>query len=198
MKKLLSMMLLSGICLFGCSNVNEVEDTENPVQESPVVEETEKMELPIVGQHNETPVTEEPIVETPEVEENRGQLGDTIYITTSSGDYELTFTNAYYTDERNEYSTTMADKVIMLEYEYKNISYEDEYMDGLFVCEGVDYKVYDGDGYLLETYPVTLTFYQDSVSKNRSSKGSEAFAVIGDQTHYEIEVANSIIEFDLE
>ena len=33
MKKLLSMMLLSGICLFGCSNVNEVEDTENPVQE---------------------------------------------------------------------------------------------------------------------------------------------------------------------
>ena len=195
MKKLLSMMLLSGICLFGCSNVNEVEDTKNPVQdqqESPVVE-SEKNNSPIVND-----IIEKPVVETPEVEENRGQLGDTIYITTPSGDYELTFTNAHYIDERNEYSTTMADKVIMLEYEYKNISYEDEYMDGLFVCEGVDYKVYDGDGYLLETYPVTLTFYQDSVSKNRSSKGSEAFAVIGDQTHYEIEVANSIIEFDLE
>ena len=198
MKKLLSMMLLSGICLFGCSNVNEVEDTENQVQESPVVEETEKMELPIVGQHNETPVTEEPIVETPEVEENRGQLGDTIYITTSSGDYELTFTNAYYTDERNDYSSVVADKVIMLEYEYKNISYEDRYMDGLFICEGIHYKVYDGDGYSLGTYPATLSYYQDSVSKNRSSKGSEAFAVVGDQTHYEIEVADMIIEFDLE
>ena len=195
MKKLLSVMLLSGICLFGCSNIDEAEDTQNPVQdqqESPVVE-SEKNNSPIVND-----IIEKPVVETPEVEENRGQLGDTIYITTPSGDYELTFTNAHYIDERNEYSTTMADKVIMLEYEYKNISYEDEYMDGLFVCEGVDYKVYDGDGYLLETYPVTLTFYQDSVSKNRSSKGSEAFAVIGDQTHYEIEVANSIIEFDLE
>ena len=195
MKKLLSMMLLSGICLFGCSNIDEAEDTQNPVQdqqESPVVE-SEKNNSPIVND-----IIEKPVVETPEVEENRGQLGDTIYITTPSGDYELTFTNAHYIDERNEYSTTMADKVIMLEYEYKNISYEDEYMDGLFVCEGVDYKVYDGDGYLLETYPVTLTFYQDSVSKNRSSKGSEAFAVIGDQTHYEIEVADTIIEFDLE
>ena len=198
MKKLLSMMLLSGICLFGCSNVNEVEDTENPVQESPVVEETEKMELPIVGQHNEKPVTEEPITETHEVEENRGQLGDTIYITTSSGDYELTFTNAYYTDERNEYSSTLADKVIILEYEYKNISYENKFLDGLFICEGTHYKVYDGDGYSLEIYPANLPYHQDSVSKNRSSKGSEAFAVIGDQTHYEIEVANSIIEFDLE
>ena len=195
MKKLLSMMLLSGICLFGCSNIDEAEDTQNPVQdqqESPVVE-SEKNNSPIVND-----IIEKPVVETPEVEENRGQLGDTIYITTPSGDYELTFTNAHYIDERNEYSTTMADKVIMLEYEYKNISYEDEYMDGLFVCEGVDYKVYDGDGYLLETYPVTLTFYQDSVSKNRSSKGSEAFAVVGDQTHYEIEVADTIIEFDLE
>ena len=198
MKKLLSMMLLSGICLFGCSNVNEVEDTKNPVQESPVVEETEKMELPIVGQHNEKPVTEEPIVETPEVEENKGQLGDTIYIATSSGDYELTFTNAYYTDERNEYSSTLADKVIILEYEYKNISYENKFLDGLFICEGTHYKVYDGDGYSLEIYPANLPYHQDSVSKNRSSKGSEAFAVIGDQTHYEIEVANSIIEFDLE
>lgn len=198
MKKLLSMMLLSGICLFGCSNVNEVEDTENQVQESPVVEETEKMELPIVGQHNETPVTEEPIVETPEIEENRGQLGDTIYITTSSGDYELTFTNAYYTDERNEYSSTLADKVIILEYEYKNISYENNFLDGLFICEGTHYKVYDGDGYSLEIYPANLPYHQDSVSKNRSSKGSEAFAVVGDQTHYEIEVADTIIEFDLE
>ena len=146
MKKLLSMMLLSGICLFGCSNIDEAEDTQNPVQdqqESPVVE-SEKNNSPIVND-----IIEKPVVETPEVEENRGQLGDTIYITTPSGDYELTFTNAHYIDERNEYSTTMADKVIMLEYEYKNISYEDEYMDGLFVCEGVDYKVYDGDGYLL-------------------------------------------------
>lgn len=196
MKKLLSMMLLSGICLFGCGNI---EDTQNQVkQESPVVEETEKMELPIVNQDNEKPVTEEPIIELPEVEEKRGQLGDTISITTPSGDYELTFTNAYYIDERNNYSSTVADKVIMLEYEYKNVSYEDRYMDGLFICEGIHYRVYNGDGYSLETYPATLSYYQDSVSKNRSSKGSEAFAVVGDQTHYEIEVADTIIEFDLD
>ena len=50
----------------------------------------------------------------------------------------------------------------------------------------------------IKIYPANLPYHQDSVSKNRSSKGSEAFAVIGDQTHYEIEVANSIIEFDLE
>ena len=120
-------------------------------------------------------------------------------MTTTYGDYEITFTDAYFTDERNQFSDTQADKVLIIVYEYKNVSYVPDYTDGLFICEGLDYKVYGEDGFSLETYPASLPYYQDTVSVGRSSKGSEAFAVVGDQHHFEIELgSNVIVEFDVE
>ena len=135
----------------------------------------------------EVPVVQEEVVQE---EQNVFPLGHRI----GNDKIEVIFFNAYYTDERNQFSDTKADKVLIIEYEYKNINAGDEF--ALF--EGIHFDVYDGDGYRLETYPATETYYGGQVSEGRSAKSSEAFAVVGNQTHYEIEIGGCIVEFDLE
>ena len=202
MKKL---MVLCGILcavLLGCEKEVEKTNVETTVQETPVVE-TPKVEVPEVEEEEkEEAVVETPKVEVPEVEEeekdeavvqeeqNVFPLGHRI----GNDKIEVVFFNAYYTDDRNQFSDIQADKVLIIEYEYKNINAGDEF--ALF--EGTHFQVYDGDGYRLDTYPATETYYGGQVSEGRSAKSSEAFAVVGDQTHYEIEIGGCIIEFDLE
>ena len=192
---LLSVMMVCGGCLFGCGNDNNVEEVKEPQthEETESVKEAREQ----TEQQQEQKEVEVPIVETPQI--YRFGLNETVPMTTTYGDYEITFTDAYFTDERNQFSDTQADKVLIIVYEYKNISYVPDYTDGLFICEGLDYKVYGEDGFSLETYPASLPYYQDTVSVGRSSKGSEAFAVVGDQHHFEIELgSNVIVEFDVE
>ena len=192
---LLSVMMICGGCLFGCGNDNNVEEVKEPQthEETESVKEAREQ----TEQQQEQKEVEVPIVETPQV--YRFGLNETVPMTTTYGDYEITFTDAYFTDERNQFSDTQADKVLIVVYEYKNVSYVPDYTDGLFICEGLDYKVYGEDGFSLETYPASLPYYQDTVSVGRSSKGSEAFAVVGDQHHFEIELgSNVIVEFDVE
>ena len=192
---LLSVMMVCGGCLFGCGNDNNVEEVKEPQthEETESVKEAREQ----TEQQQEQKEIEVPIVETPQV--YRFGLNETVPMTTTYGDYEITFTDAYFTDERNQFSDTQADKVLIIVYEYKNVSYVPDYTDGLFICEGLDYKVYGEDGFSLETYPASLPYYQDTVSVGRSSKGSEAFAVVGDQHHFEIELgSNVIVEFDVE
>ena len=188
-------MMVCGGCLFGCGNDNNVEEVKEPQthEETESVKEAREQ----TEQQQEQKEVEVPTVETPQV--YRFGLNETVPMTTTYGDYEITFTDAYFTDERNQFSDTQADKVLIIVYEYKNVSYVPDYTDGLFICEGLDYKVYGEDGFSLETYPVSLPYYQDTVSVGRSSKGSEAFAVVGDQHHFEIELgSNVIVEFDVE
>ena len=192
---LLSVMMVCGGCLFGCGNDNNVEEVKEPQthEETESVKEAREQ----TEQQQEQKEVEVPIVETPQI--YRFGLNETVPMTTTYGDYEITFTDAYFTDERNQFSDTQADKVLIIVYEYKNVSYVPDYTDGLFICEGLDYKVYGEDGFSLETYPASLPYYQDTVNVGRSSKGSEAFAVVGDQHHFEIELgSNVIVEFDVE
>ena len=192
---LLSVMIVCGGCLFGCGNDNNVEEVKEPQthEETESVKEAREQ----TEQQQEQKEVEVRIVEAPQV--YRFGLNETVPMTTTYGDYEITFTDAYFTDERNQFSDTQADKVLIIVYEYKNVSYVPDYTDGLFICEGLDYKVYGEDGFSLETYPASLPYYQDTVSVGRSSKGSEAFAVVGDQHHFEIELgSNVIVEFDVE
>ena len=188
-KSMLACILLCASILFGCgATEQEVSKVETPQAETPQVE-TSSGELPTTVV--ETPQVEQSteIVE-PEVEETqRFHLGDTI----GNDNIEVTFLNAYYTDDRNQFSDKVADKVFILEYEYKNVGLDDEW--ALF--EGTGYVVYDEDGRRLQTYPVS-TNYGGTVSKGRMSSSSEAFAVVGDSTHFEIEIGGVIVEFDLE
>lgn len=196
MKKInfLGAMMLCGVCLFGCADTKETKKVEEPKQEQVQTthEESESIEKARELTEQQQKEKETPIVETPQV--YRFGLNQTVPMTSNHGDYEITFTEAYFTDDRNQYSDTQADKVLIIVYEYKNVSYT----NGLFICEGLHYQIYGEDGFGLETYPVSNPYYQDEVSEGRSSRGSEAFAVIGDQHHFEIELgSNVIVEFDV-
>ena len=183
---LLCILLCGSSVLFGC---NQEVDKETVNTESQTVEETSSGELPTVV---ETPQVEQSteVVETEVEETQRFHLGDTI----GNDSVQVTFLNAYYTDDRNQFSDKVADKVFILEYEYKNVGLDREW--ALF--EGIDYVVYDENGRRLQTYPSIETYYGGTVSKGRMSSSSEAFAVVGDSTHFEIEIGGVIVEFDLE
>lgn len=142
---------------------------------------------------------EQPKEETQTPQVYRFGLGETIPMTTNHGDYEITFTDAYFTDDRNQFSDTQADKVLIIVYEYKNVSYDNGFMDGLWISAYTDYSIYGEDGFALETYPASTPYSQEEAPIGRSSRGSEAFAVVGDQHHFEIELGKDVIvEFDLE
>ena len=176
---LLSVMLC-GTALFGCGQQEmEVQEPQPQVQQEVIEQQTE----PQQATEEQTPIEEQ------EETVLRVGLNETLY----NDKVEVTFTNAYYTDDRNEFSDKVADKVFVLEFEYKNVGIDDEW--ALF--EGIDFVVYDEDGRRLQTYPVS-TNYGGTVSKGRMSSSSEAFAVVGDSTHFEIEIGGAIVEFDLE
>lgn len=189
MKKinLLGTMMLCGVALFGCSD-KEVEQVEEPKQTQ---EEQTKEGVAT------------PEVETPQIKENKQTLGlgDTTTINYIHGDAEITFTNAYFTNYRNEFADEQPDKVLTVEFEYKNISFvpsEDDIINGLYFGWGTDYTVYGEDGFALTSYPY-YPVNQQSVSVGHSSKGAESFAVNGDQHHFEIELYDGqVIEFAVE
>lgn len=109
------------------------------------------------------------------------KLNDDIYVKSDSGEYRVKFTKIYETNERNEFSEKTANRVIIIEYEYENISKEND----LFISE-MNFKLYDKDNNQLETYPAS-TKYGDSVSKGRKTTASEAFALNSDSNYIELE-----------
>ena len=109
------------------------------------------------------------------------KLNDDIYVKGSTGEYRVKFTNIYETKDRNEFSDKTAKKVIIIEYEYENISQEDD----LYVDE-MHFKLYDKENNQLETYPVS-TKYGSSVSKGRKATASEAYALNSDNNYIELE-----------
>ena len=128
-----------------------------------------------------------------EVKENKIErvgLGDTLVVSEDGVDlYEITFDNAFLTDERNQFSDDTSENVIVLEYTYKNLSVE----DGLNVFEGTDFRVYDANGAALSTYPAGAELYGGTVSVGRSGTSQEAFGFNGDpQQTLEIEIYGSL------
>ena len=53
------------------------------------------------------------------------KLNEDIYVTNSSGKYRIKFTKISETSERNEFSDKQANRVVIIEYEYENISQEE-------------------------------------------------------------------------
>ena len=178
-------LIIGGI--FGSETVVEEKNVEVPV-----VQEENKIEKP----SDNIKLPSEEIMEIIENEDNRCGIGDTITISTGNGDYEITFTDAYFTEYRNEFEEPQPENVLVVEYEYTNISYEPLIADGLYVMYGLDYQIYGQDGFSLDTYPY-YPLDGDSVSVGRSSVGSNSFHVNNGQTHFEIEIADVIVEIDL-
>lgn len=109
------------------------------------------------------------------------KLNDDITVKSSSGEYRVKFTNIYETSERNQFSDKQANRVVIIEYEYENISKEND----LYVSD-LEFKLYDKDNNLLETYPAN-TKYASNVSKGRKTTASVAYALNNDNNYIELE-----------
>ncbi len=87
-------------------------------------------------------------------------------------------TKAYFTDERNEFADTKADKVLVIDMDITNNGKED-------IPVGTDVTAY-ADGKKLETYPVDGNLFE-SLSPGRSISGKQGFAVVGNPKKFELE-----------
>ena len=116
-------------------------------------------------------------------------IGETLNISTENGDYELTITGVKETDERNPFSEEPADRVIIIDYEFKNISYEESYGDyynNQINISEMNFNMYDADGNALDTYPAT-TKYAQSITPGHKSSGQMAYALNNDKNFIEAE-----------
>ena len=109
------------------------------------------------------------------------KLNEDIYVTNSSGKYRIKFTKISETSERNEFSDKQANRVVIIEYEYENISQGDD----LYISE-MDCKLYDKENNQLETYPLS-TKYPSNISKGRKTTASVAYALNSDSNYIELE-----------
>lgn len=75
-------------------------------------------------------------------------------VETEYGNYNVTVEGVRLTDERNEYSEISANKVVFLDYNYENISYQSDSSFDLYISD-YDFQVLDDEGNVLDTYPVT-------------------------------------------
>lgn len=109
-------------------------------------------------------------------------VGESVTVKTSSGEYTVKITNVKETLSRNEFSDVKADRVILIAYDYENISYEND----LSVSD-INMKVYDKDSNLLESYPATEGKYGSSVGTGRKSSGVAAYALNNENNYIEID-----------
>ncbi len=120
--------------------------------------------------------------ETPEIsEEKKFKVGEEIFIKNDSGEYKFTITGVEETDYRNEFSDKSPNRVIIISYNYENISSADD----LYISD-MNFKAYDGDNNSMDTYPADVE-YPDSVSAGRKSKGQMAYGLDSDKNYVELE-----------
>ena len=123
------------------------------------------------------------------VEENKGSkkepqkygLNEPVIVTTRTGSYRLTFTGVTETSERNQFSDTQANRVILISYEYENINSE----ENIYIFDS-HFKIYDNENNSLETYPVSDKA-GESVSIGRKTNATMAYALNSNTNHIEIE-----------
>lgn len=120
--------------------------------------------------------------EQPVVTKKTYGLKEDIYITNDSGEYRLKITGVKETADRNEFSDIVAERVVIISYEYENISLNDD----LYISD-YDFKVYDADNNSLDDYPIYDIDYSDSVSVGRKSSGEMAFALNNSRNYLELE-----------
>ena len=108
-------------------------------------------------------------------------INEDVFVKNDSGEYRLKITGIKETNERNEFSDKVANRVVVISYEYENISMDDD-----LSIDDWNFKVYDKDNNALETYPVDVD-YSSSVGIGRKSSGSMAYALNNTNNYVELE-----------
>ena len=126
------------------------------------------------------------------MEREHYSMGDTVTVHTTYGDYEVTFTGVHETDERSEYADTDPDRVVLIDYEYKNVSYvldlDTYYSDDLYIGYS-DFNFYDAGGRAMDDYWI----YGNSphaVTPGHSTSGSMALGLDNDTNYIEVEISD--------
>ncbi|MBO4899588.1 MAG: hypothetical protein J5509_04800 [Lachnospiraceae bacterium] len=119
-------------------------------------------------------------------------MGDTVTVHTSYGDYEVTFTGVRETDERSTYEDTDPDRVVLIDYDYKNVSYvmdlDTYYSDDLYINSS-DFNFYDANGRAMDDYWI----YSNSphaVTPGHSTSGTMALGLNNDTNYIEVELSD--------
>ena len=110
------------------------------------------------------------------------KLNEDAFIKTDEGEYRIKFISITETEERNEFSEKEAERVIVIEYEYENISQADD----LFISD-MNFKLYDKGNEKLETYPAGADKYPSSISTGRKTTANEAYALNNENNYIELE-----------
>ena len=109
-------------------------------------------------------------------------LNEDCFIKNDSGEYKLTITGIEETDYRNEFSDVEAERVVIISYNYENISYSED----LYISD-MNFKMYDADGNALENYPAIDITYPQEISAGRKCSAQAAYALNNENNHIELE-----------
>ena len=108
-------------------------------------------------------------------------LNEDVYVKTSLGEVRVKVTGVQETASRNEFSDIKADRVILISYEYENISYSEDVM-----LSDLNFKVYDKDNNSLESYPAMEQKYGDAVGTGRKTSAVVAYALNNENNYVEL------------
>ena len=136
---------------------------------------------------NVTTTSSDPNTKSQTSEIAKYKLNEDIYITNSDGKYRLKFTKVTETSERNEYTDVSANRVVIIEYEYENLTLPDD----LYISS-LDFNLYDKENNKMELYPSTETIYPSQVGTGRKTVASEAFALNSSSNYIELDYYDNI------
>lgn len=94
----------------------------------------------------------------------------------------LTIDDVKFTDERNQFLDKEAEKVVVIEYTYENIGYE----ENLHIFD-YNFKIYDSSGNILEVYPAGAEKYPQAISKGKKCSANMAFALNDESNNLDVE-----------
>ncbi len=119
--------------------------------------------------------------QAPVQEKEDFKIGDEIFIKNGDEEYKFKITSVEETDQRNEFSEKTPARVIIISYEYENISQTDD----LYISD-MNFKAYDKENNAMDTYPANID-YPDSVSTGRKSSGQMAYGLDSADNYVELE-----------
>jgi len=112
----------------------------------------------MLGGNNNTSDTQEVSSNKNETTEKTLNAGE---IWTVDNQWNLTINSVTATETRNEFSDKTPNQVVLIEYSYENLGYEDKngIMDGLYfdLGPGIDTNIVDGNGEVAYSYPGNVT-----------------------------------------
>lgn len=120
--------------------------------------------------------------DTKKEENNTYKLNDTIVLNNGDGTMNLKFLSVNETKKRNEFEDKQYKKIIFIEYYYENIDLDED-----FYIDENNFKVYDKNNTILETYPLGDIF-ATAISKGRNATHKIAYGLNSDDNYIEIEL----------